>query len=847
MTRPRRLSSSALIEPLEPRIAPATLVDARTILFNEADGDLVTVKFSKDVFTGNPAAQLAKANEVFKFDAGEVAQTIDPAQQLRLIDFTKLPTTFTGSIANGVSLTITAEQRAAGDGFADVGAIEATGISLGKVTIDGDLGQIDAGGVNFKIGLAGLTVQSLGARGTSTQIPVPTPTTDNPAPDLVSTITGALPALKVFDDVQEARLSVLHGRNAQGNLTTLGNLGSISIGGSLIGRPALAVASDQTGFIEADGNIGTTKIGAGVGDGIHGGGGKSSGRIRAGGSIASVTISGSIFGGAGLESGMIASEGSMGAVRIGISLLGGAGENSGVLRSFSSLAKVAIGVDLAAGTGAGSGVVFSRGAMGAVFIEGFIDGARPGAGAGSAGIFGGAGVASVTVLGHVFGGAQAQTGFIESGRDLGPVKILGHLTGGAGAASGVVLAHGKLAAFTLGGDLLGGAGAQSGLVRSGFDPLQPGDMGAVVIQGSVVGAGGDSSGSILSGGALRSVALGSKSSGALEVLRGGAGAFSGSLSGSGLIGAVKILGSVRGGGGDFSGALLSFDRMDASGEIAGDFGTVAISGSVVGGSGANSASILGDGALKSLTVAALQGGSGVGSASVQTGRGLFSAGNAGAIRILGGFQQAPTGIPGAGSAMLDIGGNLASLSIGGEATNATVHVGDALGVLSFGADVTNLTVTARGQLVPGTTTDAAIGRIAVKGDVSGSSFLAGYDATGAAVNPDAQIGAVTVAGAWTASNVVAGIAAGADAGFGNEQDERAPGFDNTAIVSRIASILIGGAVSGTAADGDHFGFVAQAIGKSKANGVSVALSATVAGEIAEFDAVNHDVSLREIL
>ena len=173
----------------------------------------------------------------------------------------------------------------------------------------------------------------------------------------------------------------------------------------------------------------------------------------------------------------------------------------------------------------------------------------------------------------------------------------------------------------------------------------------------------------------------------------------------------------------------------------------------------------------------------------------------------------------------------------------------AIGSLSFGGDVTNVTVTARGQAVQGAKSDVAITKIAVRGGVTGSSFLAGYDAAGVAVNPDAQVGTVTVGGSWTASNLVAGIAGGADPGFGNAQDIVASGFDNAAIVSRIASVIIGGTVTGSAApaDLDHFGFVAQMISKFKANGIAATLNDATAGQFLEFDDANDDVTLREII
>ena len=120
MTRPpRNARLGDRIEPLEPRIAPAVVFNARTLIFNDFDGDLAIVKFSKDVFTGDYSTQLATANAVFKFDAGNVAPGEATSQQLQLIDLTKFPSNpLTGSIAKGLSLTITTQQRA-GNGTTD--------------------------------------------------------------------------------------------------------------------------------------------------------------------------------------------------------------------------------------------------------------------------------------------------------------------------------------------------------------------------------------------------------------------------------------------------------------------------------------------------------------------------------------------------------------------------------------------------------------------------------------------------------------------------------------------------------------------------------------------------------
>jgi hypothetical protein len=52
-----------------------------------------------------------------------------------------------------------------------------------------------------------------------------------------------------------------------------------------------------------------------------------------------------------------------------------------------------------------------------------------------------------------------------------------------------------------------------------------------------------------------------------------------------------------------------------------------------------------------------------------------------------------------------------------------------------------------------------------------------------------------------------------------------PGTDNPAIISQIASIVIGGTVTGTVASGDHFGFTAQKIGTLKVGATTFSFTA----------------------
>lgn len=128
----------------------------------------------------------------------------------------------------------------------------------------------------------------------------------------------------------------------------------------------------------------------------------------------------------------------------------------------------------------------------------------------------------------------------------------------------------------------------------------------------------------------------------------------------------------------------------------------------------------------------------------------------------------------------------------------------------------------------------------MRGSVRASDIFAGYDRDGATVNPDVQIGAVAVTHDWIASDLVAG-AKPTDGFFGNGDD--VPISGGNAIVSRIASILINGQALGTIAPGDHFGFVAEAIG-SFAIGTTVFPFTNTTGQVFAVGATG-DLRVRE--
>jgi hypothetical protein len=211
-----------------------TLRSKRLATFPDVDGDFVRIKVSKgtlkvDYFTLLPSGS---------------------GSQLALVDFNG-DTKFAGA-----NLSITADRAPGtprGVRLVDVGAIDASGIDLGKIVIHGDLGQIDAGNdLDSPAGVRSLTVQSLGMRGVDTQLP---------GGSMQSNIAGALKMLKVTDSIHDA------------DIFTGGDIGSVKIKSDVLGSAIrsggkigsmkvtgdLAASENNTTIISARGVLGPAK------------------------------------------------------------------------------------------------------------------------------------------------------------------------------------------------------------------------------------------------------------------------------------------------------------------------------------------------------------------------------------------------------------------------------------------------------------------------------------------------------------------------------------------------------------------------------------------------------------
>lgn len=527
---------------LESRVLLATLVAANRLTYQDFDGDDVTVTFSKNILTAG------NVNSIFHFNFGNVNGNNNTPQLIERINLVGVA----GAAGTTITTVATRHFARGGDSLATIGEIDAHGLDLGAVTLDGDLGRILAGdGVYNTTGLAGLSVKSMGRYGTATG-----------ATDLESVIQGNLTSLKVKNDIKGAFV-----RTFNGNTNAGGDIGSVSIGGSLIGT-----AAQNSGRVHSVGKMGAVTIGGNV----EGGGGSHSGAITTFTDIASVTINGSLIGGSNTYAGTILSDfggggdpaggngGSIGPVKILGSLLGGSDTAAGtVICESGKLGSVTIGGSVIAGTANASARIYSKFDLGTVSITGSVIG---GAGHHSGEIESLLGkLAGVSIGGSLKGGAGELSGAIQSKLDLGAVKIVGDIIGGAGEQSGIVWTFGKLASATVGGSIRGGSAESSGLILSALD------AGSVKVTGDVLGSTGQNSGQIAVYGKLSSLSIGGS-------LIGGTTRLTGRVVVNGELTSATIGGNIIGGN------ASADSNLDFTGSVeAIRIGTLTLGGSLIGG------------------------------------------------------------------------------------------------------------------------------------------------------------------------------------------------------------------------------------------------------------------------
>jgi hypothetical protein len=176
-------------------ITPQISDHGRTATFIDADGDRVTVKTTRGSFDASNFAINAAPGGVtggghfggFDLSDAEFA---------------------------GANITVTAKRGPhGGDGLVNLGFLDATGIDLRKVKIDGDLGRIEAGDTDLETpALCALDVVSMGVFGVFTQFDI--------VQGIQTYIVGSIPKVNVATDLREIELSA-------------DNLGTVKIGGSI--------------------------------------------------------------------------------------------------------------------------------------------------------------------------------------------------------------------------------------------------------------------------------------------------------------------------------------------------------------------------------------------------------------------------------------------------------------------------------------------------------------------------------------------------------------------------------------------------------------------------------------
>lgn len=298
MHQPRTQSAgcSLGVEPLESRRTPATLVNATTVTYTDVDGDSVVIKFSKPVLTEANVTVVCRFDVPFDFT--------NPTRLQRLnLDVLE---------QDSLSVSVVAKKKPAGDGLAAVGTVIANNVSLGNLTIDGDVGKIVCGG-----NVGTLKVDSLGRFGTDNQLIVDK--------GLLVDLGGDVGSFTVKKDVLGTQLQLL------GAPDSAFTLGRVTIGGSLIDSHLRADGRSEKAKIQVKGDV-------------------EGGSIRLG-NVRSVVIGGSLVGGAEAETGLLSTS-DIETLTIKGDIRGGTDDRSGYV-DVAAVKKLVIGGSILGGTASG--------------------------------------------------------------------------------------------------------------------------------------------------------------------------------------------------------------------------------------------------------------------------------------------------------------------------------------------------------------------------------------------------------------------------------------------------------------------------------------------------------------
>lgn len=417
----------------------------------EPDGDTVTVRFSRPILDSERTVQ-----KVFFLQGSQ-----DEGYLLKEIVLSDLGLKF-----RNLDIHITVQAADGGDAQAQVEKIDARGIDLRDIEIEGHLGALLVGDANLRTpALRSLTVSSLGFVGNLNPPNGEEESEDSPEVNyaaLVSEIGGGIRRLNVQGDINGARLNVSGpigvlqiGGNLQGGAADFsGSISAKAIQRIYLGGSMLGGEGAFSGAIFTGGNILTAIV---EGE-IEGGTGDASGILSAK-SLGGMVLGGSLSGGEGRRSGNI-SAGQLGRVVFNRSVLGGTGEFSGRVESIGKFRQLVLADNLQGGVGEYSGTITAKGNWGIVDISGDLIGDD---GKGSGAIFGEKRINKLGIKGHLFGGSGRASGHVEAIQQLSHIVVGGNLVGGDGSLSGSIVCLKKpFGKITHSGGNFAGAGEYSG-------------------------------------------------------------------------------------------------------------------------------------------------------------------------------------------------------------------------------------------------------------------------------------------------------------------------------------------------------------------------------------------------
>ena len=529
---------------------------------------------------------------------------------------------------------------------------------------------------------------------------------------------------------------------SSGTIAATGSIGSVTVNHGIFGGKGEGSGVVSTGAGAGFGeNLGLLAVAGG----ITGGGGAGSGQVTIGGVIGSVRLNNSVItGGAGAASGGVLATDDINLASIG-SLKGGSGAGSGQLSAGGNITNLSFG-------GSVSGLVNVGGVADVITVHGDIDGTnsassglfligggvesftihgsvRGGSGQDSGSIFAGLDgtslINSLTISGGIIGGAGTDSGQVNGGGGIGHASV-SDIIGGSGISSGAIVTGGPIGSiFVAGADkalgvqgIIGGAGSDSGRIFSGST------IGAVFVHGLVKGGKGYGSGAIASSSIFASTGDIQGNIGSIIVtgsVIGGAGAQSGQLSAAGNLNGVTVGGSVMGGSASGSGAIVAGAYL--TGVTGGDIATLVVNGALDGGN-ISSGSVDGSGYIQaghigSATLGSIHAGAVAAGLSVINDGAIRAASDIATLIVKGsvtGTASNAVAISAIGQLSPGKSGDLAfgKISVGGNVTYADFLAG-------YGSD---------GQPVS-TAGAASIGSVVVGGNWSGSNLVAGVSADNA--------------------------------------------------------------------------------------------------------------------